>query len=258
MSATLPTDVQIENVRLYLKVKWAILGFLAAVMALENILGVSFVSGLVNYIAVSFLVVSGAALEWSIRSKRMLTVLTALSLLLDIAVIVLVIYLHGGMEDTWLFFPVFVIFFSSYIFGISAGIAYAALAYICVLSMSLFQYFGLIPYFPQFDLPVEHWRNFEYLIDYMLGMLLLYGASAAAMGLLNQLAAQSAKKVEEYRQKLKEASISEADAKEKIRQARVEIMVKNAELERLQGVSAERQMTLVELKRELEEIRRRK
>jgi hypothetical protein len=151
--------------------------------------------------------------------------------------------------------PIFAIFLAAYIFGFSAGFVYAVFSFILVLAMSVSQYLKLIPHFHLFNLPEAHWRNTQYLVDYMTGMFELYLASAFSIGLLTRLAAQRAERVNGYREKLESTSVTEAEAKEKIRQANVEILVKGAELERLQAQSAERQLKLIELKKEVEELR---
>ncbi len=178
------------------------------------------------------------------------------SLALDVFLLLLASYFHGGLEDTWLSVPVFVIFMASYIFGFRAGIIYAAYSFLLVLFSSVLQYAGVVPHFPQFILPEAHWRNPMYFSEYMAGLFIFYFISAAAVGLLTQLAEGRAMRIEEYRKKLEDAQNEVAKEGKAVGQIEQEIDVKLAELDRFERTSSDQQKRLIELKSEIERLRR--
>jgi len=109
--------------------------------------------------------------------------------------IILALYFNGGIENTWLFFPVFVIFFSGYLFSVRASLAYAVVSYLSILLMFFLEYFKIIPHFGIYNLSELYWRNTEYCIDYLVGMFMLYFFAAFSSGYLNQIMAQAAERL---------------------------------------------------------------
>ncbi len=256
MIAAQPLGVKIENIRFYLRIKWLILALLFLSNLFENLSGLTAViQGSIVYSAIFVAALPIFLIEWSIRRNKMVNLVTSVSLVFDILIIVLVLYFHGGVENSWLFMPIFVIFLASYIFGLAAGIAYALFAYVVVLIMSIVQYLGVIPHFPLFHLPEIHWRNIQYIVDYMTGMFVLYMASAFSIGFLTRLAQQRAERLNEYKEKLEKFAKDEEAEARKIHELQGEMAVKSAELEHLEVITAEQQIKLIELKEELERLK---
>jgi|GEM_PF-1908342 len=256
MIAAQPLGVKIENIRFYIRIKWLILALLFLTNLFENLSGLTSVfQGSVVYLGIFIVALPIFLIEWSIRKNKMVNLVTSISLCLDILIIVLVLYFHGGIENSWLFLPIFAIFLSSYIFGLFAGIAYAVFAYIVVIVMAIAQFTGFIPHFPLFDLPEAHWRNIQYIFDYMTGMFVLYMASAFSIGFLTRLAQQRAERLNEYKEKLGKFSKGEEEQKRRIHEIQGEIAIKGAELEHLEVITADQQIRIIELKGELEKLR---
>jgi hypothetical protein len=257
MTSAVSSSLKAESIRVYLKIKWLVLALLVLVNVFEVTAGlVSLIAAVTVFCGVFLASLLAILLEWYIRKDSKADLLCRISLLIDVLLIVLALYFNGGLENSWLFLPIFVIFLASHIFGSAAGFSYAGFSFVAVLLMSLLQYFGLIPHFPLFKLPEAHWRNIQYLGDYMTGMFVLYFASAFAIGALTQFAASRAERSNEYEDKLHKLSQSESDLKDKIRQGSLAVLIKNAELERLQAHSFEQQLKLIELKQNLEELKR--
>jgi len=250
------TGVKIENIRIYLYIKWFVLAIVFLLNIFENLAGLMTVmQATIAYMGIFVAAVTAFLLEWSIRKNKLVNFIAHVSLSIDILVIVLVLYFHGGIENSWLFLAVFVIFLASYIFGFLAGFIYASFSFIIVFAMSVMQYLEFIPTLALFNLPEAHWKNIQYITDYVTGMFVLYFASAFSIGLLTRLAAQRAERLNGYRANLEKTIKNEEETKKKIVAAKEEMSVKDAELERLQRISAEQQLKLIELKREIEKLR---
>jgi hypothetical protein len=255
-AATISSVNKRENIRVYLRVKWLILALLLLSNMYEYATGVDAgIQAVIAFLGLFIAALPALIIELYIRRGDVPDVITHLSFCVDVLAIVFVLYFQGGMENNWSFLPIFVILMSSYVFGFRAGLALAIFSFAIIFTMAITQYLGLVPHFPLFDLPVEHWRSTQYLFDYATGMFVLYMASAFAVGFVVQLAARRAERVSEFKQRIENTDRDEAQIKDRVRQAKVEILVKNAELERLQAVSAERQLMLIELRKELEDLR---
>jgi len=252
-----PSGLRIENIILYLRTKWSIVTIIFLINIFENLTGlVSMRQGAFVYIALSIVVVPALFLQHLAKKGVTNAPLTHVSLVLDLLTVLFVLYLHGGIQNSWLFMPMFIIFIAAYIFSFTAGLAYAMLAFLIVLAMGLLQYTRMIPHLPLFDLPEEHWRNVRYMADYFAGMFVLYFSCAFAVGALTKLAARRATRIDEYKENLQKCKDKETEVKEKIRLAKVEILVKNAELERIQVKAARQQLRLIDLKKEIDNLKR--
>lgn len=251
-----PLSVRIESVLLYLRIKWLVIPLILLVNIFESVSGlISFAQAAIVYAALLASVVPLIFLHYSLKQKKGFQALTAVSLLIDLIVIFVTIYFHGGVENSWLFFPPLVIFMAAYVFNFTAGLGYAILSYIFLVTMAYIQYHNILPSYPLFALPQVHWRNPKYLMDYLAGSFAYYMLAAFAVGSITRLAAKRAERMDEFRSKLENAKSEEDAIKERIRQSKVEILVKNAEVERLQVYSAGRQLKLIDLKRKLEELK---
>jgi len=253
----IPVGAQIENINLYLRIKALIISIILIINIFENLttLASNFVQNLIVYLGLFVAGVFGLLLYLCVKKNKLVDLVTHISLVIDVLVIILVLYFHGGIQNSWLFLPTFVVFISSYIFGFHSGLLFALYAFLFVFIMALGQFFNYLPHYPVFNLPEAHWRSFTYIVDYVAGMGVLYFTSAFSIGILNRLAVQRTESIDKYQKKLKELSINETEVKDKIRKAKVEILVRNAELERIQRGSAQRQLKLIDLKKELMDLR---
>jgi len=252
-----PEHVKKENIRVYLRLKWFVISGIFLLNAFENLNGiVTLKQAGVVYLICLIAALPALYILLSIKREKLPDIVTHISLALDTALVFLALYFNGGVENSWLHLPIFVTFLASYIFGFVPGLLYATYSFIILAAMSAMQYFGAVPTYPLFNLGEAHWKNPQYMIDVLTGIFVLYMSSAIAIGLMNQHDAARAERVDDYAGKIGALASGEADAKEKLRHAKVEFMVKSAELERLLGQSAERQMELIGLKSELERLMR--
>lgn len=256
MIAALPAGFTIENIRLYLRLKWLIIVIVFLINLFENLTGITaFPQAFIAYLAIFFASFPALFLELTLRRNEVVNSITHLSLCSDIIAIILTLYFHGGLANSWLFLPIFVIFFAAYIFGFVVGLVYSMFAYLVILSMSITQYIGIIPYYPLFHLPIAHWHNIQYITDYMTGMFVLYVAAAISIGSMIHIATKRAERLQEYREKVENLSGNEEKFAGEIEAAKGQVAIKNAELEHLEVITAEQQIRLIELREELEKLK---
>ncbi len=252
-----PMSVKIDSLWLYLKIKLLVLGLILVVNVAEDLLGiVSRMESMIVFASLVVAVIPALVLYVSLKKNRLFAPLGHISVTIDLIMIFVTTYFHGGVENSWLFLPPLVIFIAAYMFDIFAGVAFALFSYALLVLMAYLQYSNTLPTFRLFDLPPEHWRNAKYLTDYLAGSFAYYILAAFSVGTLTRLAAKRAERADEFRERLEKAKTEDDEIKEKVRKAKVEILVKNAELERQEVYSAGRQLKLVDLRRRLEEMKR--
>jgi hypothetical protein len=252
-----PVSVKIDSMRLYLMIKWLVILLVFAINVFEAAFGlVSRIEASIVFLSLFIAVIPAVVLYASLRKKVLFEPLGHLSITVDIIMIYVTIYFNGGVENSWLFLPPLVIFLAAYMFDIFAGVAFALFSYALLVLMAYLQYSNTLPFHPLFNLPQEHWRNAKYLTDYLAGSFAYYILAAFSVGTLTRLAAKRAERADEFRDRLEKAKIEENAIKEKMRQAKVEILVKNAEIERFQVYSSGRQLKLIDLRRKLEELKK--
>jgi signal transduction histidine kinase len=186
-----------EKVKLYIQIKWAFLAAIGIALAAEILLVIAditfivsallgvFISALINLANINYL-----------KRGEISPLLIHSSLILDLLLMVFTLYINGGMENTWLFFPAMIIFVTGYLFNLEISIGYASLSLMLVIIMFLLEYFLVIPHFHVYNLPEFLWRSLPYSIDYLIGMALLYFSSALASGYFNRYVSENTRKLE--------------------------------------------------------------
>lgn len=178
--------INIGAAKTYLFLKWLILISASLLVGLELLLGV------INstYFLYTFSCLLASAfftlpLFFAFKKEKLFPFLAVLSFFIDLILVILALYLNGNVENTWLFFPVFIIFLSGYLFSLTISMAFAALSFLGILGVYLLEYFKVIPHFPAYGYPDFLWQYPHYAQDYLIGMFLLYLVGGFASGYLN-------------------------------------------------------------------------
>lgn len=236
-------QTELEKIRIYLRIKWAVIAAAALLIGTETIFGVvSPVASISTFLALFIAFLSSIPVYVQIKREKATTITAHFSLSFDLFLIIIALYFNGGIENTWLFFPVFVIFYSGYLFTIKASVIYALISYLTIVLMFFLEYFKIIPHFGIYNLPEVYWRNTEYCIDYLIGMFMLYFFAAFSAGYLNQTMLLAAKNLERSLEETKSAKKESDEARralmsvmEDVSRARDELEIKvkerTAELE---------------------------
>ncbi|MGB9612855.1 MAG: sensor histidine kinase [Candidatus Margulisiibacteriota bacterium] len=199
-----------EQLKLYLRIKYWVVGTAALLIGAETALGVvSATASISSFVAMAVALLSALPLQVQINRQKSTIASAYLSLSFDLLLIIVALYFNGGIENTWLFFPVFVIFISGYFFTLRASLIYAFISYAAILLMFLLEYYKIIPHFGIYNLPELYWRNTDYCIDYLVGMFMLYFFAAFSSGYLNQTMRQRAEKL---RQSLAETQAAQQES----------------------------------------------
>ncbi len=169
--------------RLYLRAKILVLATIFSVFVFDYFIGILIwpVFFAVSA-ATAFTFFTWLAVKLSLRWIDRLPLLVHLALLSDLVVVVLGIYLAGGPENPWVFLPMIVVVMAGFLFGLQAALAYALASFALISLMFGLEYFSLVPHYELFNSAYAYWKTFNYQIDYLLGMLVLYFLSAAVTG----------------------------------------------------------------------------
>ncbi|MFH1347572.1 MAG: HAMP domain-containing sensor histidine kinase [Candidatus Margulisiibacteriota bacterium] len=189
---------QIEKLKYYIRIKWGAIAIISVIVILFSFAGI--ITFLAAGAILGALLVAALINFWlihAIRTKKHLFLVAHGALTLDILAIVIGLYFGGGMENTWLFNPVIIIFASGYIFSLYVALGYAAYSFSLILAMFLLEYFRFIPHFPAYGLPDLYWKHPQYCIDYLAGMFLLYFIGAFSSGIFNEILSRAAGRLEE-------------------------------------------------------------
>jgi signal transduction histidine kinase len=208
--------VSFESFELYIRFKWVIIAFLAVGTALENALGT--IGGITAYASYLGLLISAAmnfTLQLMVKRKKVPAAFPYFSLLLDLLILDMGLYLYGGPETIWWFLPVFVIFFAGYLFTMPVAHLYATLAILISAAIFSLEQHGLIPHFSFYGTPSLHWKDSLYINNYVSGLILLYLSVAFISGYLNQLSLRSSNQLEQSLKGSEEAR-SELESSRKI------------------------------------------
>jgi len=163
--------------------------------------------------------------------------------------VIVALYFNGGIENTWLFFPVLIIFVSGYLLDLQTSLIFALSSFFAVVAMFLLENTGAIPHFNAYGIPTLYWKYPAYIKDYLIGMFFLYFAAAVLSGYLNRRMQESSLQLEKA---LKDSNISRNEL-ETSRKAMLNVMddLENAR-EQLDQRVKERTAQLEEAKATLE------
>ncbi|MDD5382456.1 MAG: ATP-binding protein [Candidatus Margulisbacteria bacterium] len=208
-------QTEIGRLLLYIRIKWVVIISIFLLVATETIIGiVQPIATMSSFVALVIASLTNLVLFYIIKRKQPYTLTSYLFLLFDLALVILALYFNGGLENTWLFLPVLLIFFSGYIFTMRVSLSLAALAYAGILAISLLEYFEVIPHLTIYNIQNFLRNNLEYNIDNLVGLFLLYFASAFSSGYINQIMRNTFKDLENSMLNYK-ASQEESEASRK-------------------------------------------
>ena len=181
-----------DKLKQYARIKWLTVVLIGSVVSLLFTLKII---NLISLLAVLGVVGSTSLvnlwLELSIKKQKNLKLAGHVSLASDIFIISSALYFGGGMENTWLFNPVIIIYGAGYVFSLGVSLIYAAYAFALILTMFILEYFRIIPHFNAYGMPDVYWKYPQYCIDYLAGMFVLYFIGAITSGLFNRLLTQT-------------------------------------------------------------------
>jgi signal transduction histidine kinase len=239
-----------DKLKLYIYIKWGILIFALLLYGAElffDIISLEAASTFFSFLLAAA-VINGVLHFISYRKMGNLaiTAFSVFAISFDLLLIIFSLYLNGGLENSWLFFPALLVFFTGYIFGINVSLVFSALAFSGILAMFLLEYYRIIPHFSIYGIPDFYWSNFSLCVDYLIGMFLLYGASAVSGGYVSRTIDQT---LVELEKSLVSAKNSQKES-ESSRKALVNVM------EDLGKAKGELELRVRERTAELEEIKR--
>lgn len=201
-----------KEIKLYIRIKWWVLAVIVALIAGEKLFGViGWIAAASSFITLAMAAGTNLWLSSAVKRIKFTPLITYFSLSFDLLLIIVALYFNGGLENTWLFLPVIVIFVSGYLFTLRVSIAYAVISFFAIFIMFILEYYRIIPHFSIYNLPELYWRNLERCFDYLIGMFLLYFSAAFTSGYFNQILRQAAAELEEARSDL-EKKVSERTA----------------------------------------------
>jgi len=177
-----------ERVKLYVNIKWFILAGLFLFIGAETLGGIVVgLPSLSSFFSIALSAAMNIAIFFIARSKKHYPFLIHISVFLDFIVITSALYFNGGAENAWWFLPVFLIFLSGYMFTLWVALFYATLASLALILVFFLEFNHLAPHYTIHRVPINILNNPGFLIDYALGMFLLYYTGAIISGYLNSL-----------------------------------------------------------------------
>lgn len=262
---------EIEKTNIYMLIKWGTIALTAGIDA------VLFLSGTITMFAFTAIYIMlfvaslvNLCLWLAVRSKQYSAAMAHLSLFSDVSVIVVALYFAGGMENTWLFNPVIIIYAAGYIFSLGASLFYAAIAFTMICGMFFLEYNKIIPHFSAYGLPEIYWRYPQYVSDYLMGMFVLYFIAAVTSGVFNRILTQAAERINQSLAKSEAAQKEAVVARNNQQEALIKLAAANSELERqthrlgekmaelkeFNDLAVGRELKMIELEKEIELLKK--
>lgn len=210
-----------DKLNQYIYFKWFVIGVTAAAVLIELAVGITDplnVLALFSMLA-AFSLTSLTAL---FLAKRNISprYLSGIMLSVDLSLTIIAMYLSGGPESTWNNYPVFFIFMAGYIFSLSAAMLTSAFSVGAMALMFMLEYLSVLPHFWVFASRNDYWKAPQYMIDYLIGLAILFFSGAVMSGVLNRIVQTNQVRTENS---LRESESARLDL-EKSRQALLSIM----------------------------------
>lgn len=239
-----------ERLLQYINFKWFVLGLTALAIMVEGLLrAVSLSNILATILSLSVYALTSFIALYLIRKEANILWLARILLSVDIVLNIGALYLSGGPESTWNFYPLFFIFMAGYLFSLYQALAMAVFSIVSVMIMFGLEYLNLIPHLGVFSSGSTFWKEPGYLIDYTLGLFIIYFAGAVMGGVLSRIVQANQERTENS---LKESESARQEL-ERSRQALLSIMEDlDRGREELEKKVKDRTLELIEAKSGLE------
>ena len=223
------------SIKLYMRIKWAVLFVLLIHVSSWKILNVfPLYANLRLTAALSILtasVIVNVILVYSVRKDKGVLQSTHGSLLFDVVLIVGMSYIGGGIENIWYFLPIVIVVAAGFLFGMAAGYFYAAASFILMLAMILLEYYWVIPHLSGYGFSEAVWRNASYRTDYISGMLVLYFSVSTMIGYFKRNLDQTSSNLKKGIGELKKMQRIQMSVMEDLSSSKKELESKVNELE---------------------------
>jgi signal transduction histidine kinase len=170
-------QIEQEKISTYIRIKWLIVLVAFLFIVFEHLIGIiNNFPAIACYIGFGVISINSLLFSRLFKKGLHLAVLSNYLLLIDLLVILGALYLNGGPETPWGYLPILVVFSAGYIFDFKTALVYALFAFLGLSTMYLLEYFALVPHFSLYGWPSNVWRDPRYLVDYSIGLLLLFFA----------------------------------------------------------------------------------
>ncbi|MDD4179070.1 MAG: ATP-binding protein [Candidatus Margulisbacteria bacterium] len=182
-----------ERIKLYILIKWFVLAGLFLFVSFEILTGLIIGRTMIPaFILLALATAMNTSIYLISLNKRHFPLLVRISVFVDFIFLAFAFYVNGGVENTWWFLPVFWVFISGYLFSIWSALFYALLASLGLTLDFTLEYFRIIPHITIHKFPLNSLDNPGYLVDYALGMFLLYFIGAIISGYFTYLLKKTA------------------------------------------------------------------
>lgn len=170
----------------YLTVKWSVLAVITSIVLGEKLMRIIADDVFfMNLICLTVAAVTGLLLRFYLnKNGKARSFFMNISLITDTAIICICLYLAGGPENTWGFLPLLTIFISGYLFNLAWAMGYAFISSIMMAALFILDVNSKIPHHFAYGTTYEFWKNWNYLGDYLFGIVLLYFMGAMISGLM--------------------------------------------------------------------------
>ncbi|MCX5726138.1 MAG: ATP-binding protein [Candidatus Saganbacteria bacterium] len=201
----------IEKLKVYIRVKWVFIIALSLYVILGFFIGPL---GLPDFLFCAVLLLASINnLFAQAAARNNFFNFAYYSVSFDMILIVTMLYFAGGMESTWLFIPGLLIFSAGFLFNTDVAVIFAAVAFFSIYAIYFLGYFNAVPHYSAYGFPAAVWKHFEYNIDYLIGMLVLYFAAGLGSGYFNRVSMgsydQAKKSLMEYEKLHSESEIAQ-------------------------------------------------
>ena len=188
-----------NKLRNYIIIKWGFCGFLFLAIVIFYFNGDLHLTGFISSsVILLFCGILGVFVKIAIKKGKSVNSLTHFSLSFDLFLAITAIYFTGGIENNWLFFPIFCIFVANYLFTFKMSLIYATVSFVSIVIMFLLEYFNIIPHFGTYGFPDNFYTVYpSYWRDSLLGVFILFYFSAFIGGYFTRVINQSAARLQQ-------------------------------------------------------------
>jgi hypothetical protein len=207
------------------------------------------------------------------KQKRAKTVenLLLIHYLTDILWMTTITFNAGGIEWSSAIFYLFIIIYANIIFSRMKGLLVSTFCVIFYSTLSILQYLGFIPFRPYFDLGVNLYKNLDYLLTTLIFVVITFYLAGIAANLFTEVLKrrtielaktkaelEEVKNILEVRVAARTRELKELVERQEeiIKERTKELQEKIIELEKMNKLMIGRELKMVELKKEIEGLKK--